>query len=409
MRYVPRSTEFSDGDYKAKYLLSGGRLFGLRRTAEGALVPAFGTEKLQQEGMPAAAQAAYFSSGGDLYLYNSGSLYRSTGAYGNFFLFGSNFTSPPFFAECHEGEEDFAIISDGSLALRAEESSVQDDTCPPVCSAVVHYSRLFGVDTSDKRMVRWSAAGDAHDWTENISGAGYVRLDAPRGDISKLVVFDDKLIAVRKYGLTVLRVFGDAESFRVDVTDTDTDEIVADTVSVCGGKLYFFTPSGLYRYDGTVEKYEPEGLEEFCEAACAAACGGWLYAGGKLGEDDVIACIGCESGEVSYIKQRADCICAAGRVFFFGDGLYEIKPDAASSGEWESDVLDFGTPEKKFLERVEAAGSVSSLTVNCGGRSRTFTGGGNTFKTGICGRQFTFSLFCSGKVYRLCARYAIRR
>lgn len=405
-KYVPRATAFASGDVREEYLLSSGTLFSLKR-AGGSLVPAFGLNRISVGNMPSSAQAIYYTSAGNLYVYSSGTLYRCTGAYGNFYVFGSGFSSAPFFAECHEDCDDYAVICDGVKALYASASAVQSTTCPPVAQGVIHYSRLFGTDPSDSRIVRWSEAGDARGWTESINGAGYVRLDAARGEVKKLVVWDNKLVAVRACGLTVLRAFGEAESFKTDVTDTDTDGIVAESVCVCAGKLYFFTPTGLYSYDGDVERCDLEGLAGFDGVKCAAACGGYIYAAGKLWGDDAVACIGVEEGDVCYIRERADCICARGRVFFYGDGLFEIVADSPS-GEWESGPADFGTPAKKYLKSIYACGA-DTLTVRCGGNSRTFSDVEGEVPVGLCGREFYISAACSSKLHSLCARYVIRR
>ena len=404
-RYVPRITAFSAVSEKEQYLLSSGTLFSLKKEGD-ALVPAFGLDEITVDNMPASAEAAYFTSAGNLYVYSSGTLYRCTGAYGNFYVFGSGFSSAPFFAECHEDGEDYVLICDGTKALRANSSSVQSETCPPVRQGVVHYSRLFGIDADDSRTVRWSEPGNARGWTEGINGAGFVRLDAARGEINKLVVWNNRLVAVRESGLTVIRAFGEAESFKVDVTDTDTDEIAAETVSVCGGKLYFFTSTGLYSYDGGLDKCTFEGLHGFKGATCAAACGGYIYAAGKLRDEDVVACIDAENGDVSYIRQRADCICARGRVFFYGDGLFEILADG-SSGEWESGPMDFGTPRKKYLRSISVSGA-DSITVTSGANVRAFAGAEGEVPVGMCGREFYFSAKSSGKLRLLCARYSVR-
>lgn len=406
MRYVPRVTSFPDSSSKEKYLLEGGRLFGLKR-ADGGLRPAFSVKTVNPGNVPSSAQAVYYTSSGSLYLYNSGYVYRSINASNGFYAFVNGFSSAPYFAECHEDDTHFTLISDGNKATRAAQWSVGSATPPPVSFGVSHYGRLFGIDKTDKCKIRWSEAGNALGWTESINGAGYVRLDLRRGNALKLVVYDNKLLAVRKYGLSVIRAFGEAESFRVDVTDTDTDEIVSETVAVCAGRLCFFTASGMYTFDGDVEKFGCDGLAGFSGVSCAAAGGGYYYACGKLDGSDAVACIDVEHGEVSYLNTKAACICGNGRVFFFNNGLYEIEADGAASGKWESGPVDFGTSQKKYLKSVTVVGKCT-LTVESGGRSRTFTDVEGELKVGMCGRQFSFTLSCAGEVSSLSARYVLR-
>ena len=58
MRHVVRRTAFPDFELKSFDLLGVGRLFSLRKTADG-VSPAFGAEELQVENIPSAAQAVY--------------------------------------------------------------------------------------------------------------------------------------------------------------------------------------------------------------------------------------------------------------------------------------------------------------------------------------------------------------
>lgn len=408
MRHVVRRTVFPDFELKSRDLLGEGRLFSLERTADG-LVPAFGVEELQVSNIPAAAQAVYLTSHGNFYMYNSGDLWRSTGAYGNFYRIGTGFTSPPYFAECCNGEEDFTIIGDGQKALRSDYTLTEGITCPPIKLGVGCYSRMFGVDSSDSHVLRWSAAGDVTDWEESAAGAGHVRLDPVRGDIVRLVSLGGKLIAVRRNGITKIAAGGEGEDFVVENVDGDFGEVLENTVVCCADKIYFFAKDGLYCFDGDIERADFDGLEGFSEVACAAACGNRIFAGGKLDGQYAIACIETGGGGVSYVARRADCICAAGRVFFYGGGApAEIVP-TAQSGEWKSGNTDLGVRGKKFLHSVVADGNLTSLTVSNGVYSRTFSDVSGEIKVGMPGERFSFEFTCAGRVRALYARYVSRR
>ena len=307
MRHVVRRTAFPDFELKSFDLLGVGRLFSLRKTADG-VSPAFGAEELQVENIPSAAQAVYLTSHGNFYMYNSGDLWRSTGAYGNFYRIGTGFTSPPYFAECCDGDEDFTIIGDGQKALRSDYTLTEGTTCPPIKLGVGCYSRIFGVDSSDSHVLRWSAAGDVTDWEESAAGAGHVRLDPVGGDIVRLVPLGGDLIAVRSHGIAKITAGGEGEDFKVEYACGDFGEVIANAIVCCADKIYFFAKDGLYCFDGNVKRADFDGLEGFSEVTCAAACGNRIFAGGKLDGQYAIACIGTDGGGVSYVARRADCI-----------------------------------------------------------------------------------------------------
>lgn len=407
MRHVVRRTVFPDFGLKSFDLLGGGRLFSLRRTA-GGVVPAFGAEQLQVQNIPSAAQAVYFTSHGNFYMYNSGDLWRSTGAYGNFYRVGTGFTSPPYFAECCDGDEDFTIIGDGQKALRADYTLTEGTSCPPIKLGVGCYSRIFGVDSSDSHVLRWSAAGDAGDWEESAAGAGHVRLDPVGGDVVRLVPLGGKLVAVHRHGIARITAGGEGEDFKVEYPGGDFGEVIENTVVCCADKIYFFAKDGLYCFDGNVKRADFDGLEGFSEVTCAAACGNRIFAGGKLDGQYAIACIGTDGG-VSYVARRADCICAAGRVFFYdGTAPAELVP-SAEEGEWKSGETDFGVHGKKFLHSIVVDGNLTSLTVSDGTYSRTFSDVSGEIAVGMAGERFSLSFTCGGRVRALSARYVSRR
>ncbi len=96
--------------------------------------------------------------------------------------------------------------------------------------------------------------GPHTDWTENISGAGWVITGGGYGRILNLVVYGDKIVAVRERGITFLHAFGTPENFKLTYYNEVLPEIYSDTAAVIGGKLYFYTVSGLYVYDGSSAK-----------------------------------------------------------------------------------------------------------------------------------------------------------
>lgn len=404
-RYIPHSTPFSKASLKTQYL-SGGRLFGLKRADKG-VERSFGLSKLEVSGTPLSASALYVSSADDVYLYFNGSVYLSTGAHGNFYQCASDFASKPYFVEIGKDSGGWLLISDGNKAVSVTLSAIQSEDCPPLSNGVRHCFRLFGTDKEDARILRWSAAGDELSWDEGLSDAGYVRFNDEKGGIQRLIVFNNKLIAVQKYGLTVVRAYGDTEDFRVETTDTATDEIYGDTAAVCAGGLMFFTLTGLYVYDGGIKRVAEEELEGFIPSGSAAACGNFYFACGTLCGENVIACVDGESGNVSFIRASATCVGAAGRAFCFSEGyVYEIVP-CGDGGEWIWSG-NFGSAEEKYIDSVTLDGSAEKLTVSSGNRTRAFTDVSGTVKVGM--RGFCFAIEISGpeKLKSVAANYALR-
>ncbi len=371
-----------------------GRLYGLNICGDAA-EPGYGLSQIECHDAPSAGSVSCLSQKGDFYLYNSGTLYRSTRLRGYFFSVAEEFKDQPCFASCTEGADDFVIVIGGEKSLCASSSSIVSESFPALKCAAVHYFRLFGVDPDDALTIRWSRAGDVRDWEEELYGAGYIRLSAEFGNVLALIPYDDKLIAVRQYGLTILRIYGDTEDFRVQFADTACEEVVEGTACVCADKLYFYTSGGLRCFDGNdIECPEIECLEGFGDATAAAALGCTYFVCGSLNGSPAVACIDCEEERASYIMTEVGCICSgAGRVALFNGNLYELK--TLSFGSWDSGETDFGVGCQKYLSKLHICGSIQKVTVQWNGRERTFEGDLKVIKVGALARTFRIVIECS--------------
>ena len=406
---------------KSRELLSYGRLFGLKR-GENGLVPSFGAKVMDITDVPESGSRMIISSINTVYISADKYVYRTaTGTASSLPMYevsGGVFSGTPdfahYFSEGEKGYEseadeagNFILATDGQHAMKFTGTYANVAKAPPVIKPVVHYSRLFGVDKEDAYTVRWSQAGDALGWEYGLNGAGYVKLRATRGKILQLVPCDDRLFAVCEHGLQVLRITGDPSAFEVEVTDTDTDAVIAGTVAVCCGKLLLFTSSGLYAYGGTFERIAEKQLEGFTDPVCAAALQTTYFVSGKLEGSDVIACIDVRSGETCFLNETADCMCAAKSVVFHKSGaLCEIV--AGSGGSWQSGQTDLGSDCVKYLDSIIVNGTAEKLTVSACGRTRVFNGASGRVKVGLTGRFFEISAECKGGLYGLTANYAER-
>ncbi len=122
-------------------------------------------------------------------------------------------------------------------------------------STVMHCGRLFGIDLSDRYMVRWSGYA-INDFKNGIDNAGYVQLNPGLGKLLNLFVLNDKIVILRERGITTLTTLGDARHMRMDLCDKhELNGIYENSSVICGGQLYIYTDKGMYVYDGnTLEK-----------------------------------------------------------------------------------------------------------------------------------------------------------
>lgn len=302
--------------------------------------------------------------------------------------------SSPFLVEEISDGVPRAVIINGENAVAHTGSEFRGVyTGGNLVSGVMRCGRLFAADGENPLMLRWSGEGGVGDWEEKLGGAGHVLLDPGRGEILNLVNLGEKLVAVRKYGLTLIDAFGNPENFSVGITDTDTDEIYKNTAAVAGGKLYFFTASGLHCYDGEIKRTEHRysGHITAPKAAVGFAENYYLACG------EGIMCYDCSDGESYLIDIVADGICAAECVYIFNStGAYRIDGE----GEY-SFTVKFGSCKQTVTEIF--IGGKADLTLNSGKRSRTFKNACGTIRPRLRGESFTLAVSGTGAISSIVA------
>lgn len=334
-------------------------------------------------------------------LYADGTVYTSSDGLYAVSLADLAAQSPFVFEE--RGEEGLCayVAGDGTCIVHTGTSQTSCAFAGGIAAGVCKNGRLFGVDSGDGLLVRWSGEGGGLDWEEGISGAGWAYLDAEGGSVRQLVVFKDKLVAVREYALTVLSAYGTPENFRVTGDGTPTPHIYAGSAAVAGEKLYFATEDGIYAFDGSSAAKVTHALAgEISAPTRAAAYGGYYLlccTSGTLGRQAVFA-LDTGGGAACLVDAEADVLCVHDGVYAYGNGAdCRLGEDAFT---FYSGRLDFGTPQGKVLTRLDvAAAQPVDITVSNGVQSRTFACVNGKVRLNMRGRVFRVTVSGGAAVY----------
>ncbi len=280
-----------------------------------------------------------------------------------------------------------------------------------VRSCVLKNGRIFGIDNSDPFKIKWSGEGGIEDWTEGISGAGWVVLQNGGGEILNLIVYKDKIVAAREYGLSFLTAYGTPENFKIAYFDKRLPKICKNTVAVAGDKLYFYTEGGLYYYDGS--KTEKSGTPLAAELKDSTA----VFSGNRkyylCGESKTLkrrAVLAVDTAlNVDYIIDvGAEALCAGEKTFVYADGK-EYTLDDGGEYAFTSGEIDFSTDGKKVLKEVviDSENEVR-VEVSNGVISRIVGGVRGKFRPNMRGKSFKITVYGSGKISKICAVAEVR-
>ncbi|MDE7181766.1 MAG: hypothetical protein K2O41_01865 [Clostridia bacterium] len=384
------------------FAADGAVYISCRKDNEG-IAPALSAEEITGAPPSGVVRADFIKGAGVCFLYTATELYYTTNLRMYTKLF--TYTGQPFTVwQMVDGVPNAVAVTKGNTAFSDGTKFSDYMTNINLYCGVVHCGRLFAAQADNRQKLVWSGTGGVRDWEQGMGAGGYLYLDPDRGDMLDILEFGEKLVLIREYGLTVVNMFGSPENFSVSMTDTDTDLIVKNTACVVGGKLYFFTKSGLCSFDGSRVH-----LVEHAHASGLTAVGGAVEFDGKyfavcqsglLGKKAIL-CYDTENGCSYFIDLQAEALCSSDGVYAFAAGkLYKLK----EGGGWTytSGRIDFGTAKKKTVTEISAQGA-DGIELICGTLSRVFKDFKGAVRPRMRGACFTVKLTGTGAVKKVTA------
>ncbi len=359
-----------------------------------SIFPSLSARKISDKVFSEIGLAVYSPSGDCFVVCSEGKVYVSADGliYSQFMSFPAE--RPFWFHENINGEWITCVAADGRCLLCGADGLRVENTALNLSCGVKRCGRLFGADSSDKFKLRWSGEGGAFDWKEGISGAGWLSLAPDLGKILSVVNLGPELVAVRKYGLTVLKVYGNPENFSVAPVNFATSEISPSSVAVTGGTLIFYCSDGLFRFDGnSLLKLNFGFVQGTSDVFCAVAAGGDYYAcisGGVLfaGADGSSFIINCAAHALAVRGREVFAFC--------GDGIYKLQ----NGGEYRftSGEIDFGISGEKALNYIIVDGLALTVEVYNGKNTRVFKSVKGRFPVHMRGENFKITLTGAKKI-----------
>ena len=298
----------------------------------------------------------------------------------------------PFLVEDYEGEKPFAaIVSNTFVSVFYEDGADLMGIPHRLTCGVMHCGRLFG---ADGYVLRWSGTGGIGDWKEGINGCGYLLLDRARGKVLNLLVYDGKLIAVRENGLTVFKMYGSPENFSVDGSDFDCYGVYSNTACIVGGKLFFYSKSGLRCFDGNKITAVETGFT-LSEINMAVSHGDKYFLACYNDDWDMYAilCYDVLDGSSCIVPESADLLYVSDGVRIVYDGEHKLLVSGGAYS-FESAPIDFGTDSKKTVTKVKLSGK-ANIGVSNGKYARWLYDGSESFRPHLRGKKFV--IIANGK------------
>lgn len=314
----------------------------------------------------------------------------------------------------YDGKNVEIIIRDTKATIISNDLKMQTKTLGKSLSdAVFHCGRIFGIDSTDKYVIRWSGYS-IDDWTEGIDGAGYLRLDTGFGKLLNLYVLNEKIIALRESGLNVISVLGYARHMRMNVEyKFGIPTPVEGNSIILRGHLWICTAKGLYVFDGSEVKKAPFDpimrQYEYKLGKPQASDGRYIYYTTAKGSDAYLYKYDTETGGGTlfgkgcrvYFEESGNAYC------FKGNNVYQILPGGNDLDcVWTSKPFTFEGRTRVLKSLNVEGGGDPQVEINCDGRIVNAAGTG---KHCLCesGKSFTFTVAGNCSVSSMTAEWEV--
>lgn len=399
--YYPESSRIT-----ADVIAQGGATPVSCKILNGKIVPALAAERVGSA--PEGVIAAAYSAGCGIYTaVTPEGIYESVGGKSFYSASSGTGTSPVIFEDWYGDAPHTVVFNDDTCFFSDGNSNITKLHSGKRLSCGLHRcGRLFGADGGDGYILRWSGEGGVLDWYQSISGAGWVRLRPELGKILALLPYGEKTAVIREYGVSEFSAYGTPETFKLSPDGSKTDAVYANTAAYIGGKIYFFTKSGMFLYSGSAARVSHSLSGDISSPVCCAAAGDTYLIGAtsaSLGGGALLA-YDTSDGTDYLIDVGAEAVCADAVSALILGGGNSYRLCRAEKFLYVSGTLDFGVSSKKVLDSVYIDGAGEfDITISNGDISRIFTGVKGGIRLNMNGRKFTLRVSGSGEMRALSA------
>jgi len=312
------------------------------------------------------------------------------------------------------------VFDDDGLQIWDGNVVEKINNVPVLCDAVMYYERIFGIDKTDKTLLRFCNVQDPTVWINESGNFDYIRLDDNFGEIKKLVVLNDDMFVFGKNKIAKITATSSPQNFFVQKVFAFDGEIFKDSISLCGDSIAFCNNDGIFVFDGNKIVYVSDGFKNRFVSTQNASCffDGKYFLSCKFDFCDNRR-IGCEKGHFvnnavviyDFAKNKLcfargmDVCCFAvadDKLLFVSDGkVGQVSDSGLLFGTplqkvWQSEYGDFGVTGKKVVKNVQLF-SLSNLVLKIFADDKTY----NFCINGKKSLQ-KIKLGVSGNIFKIC-------
>lgn len=217
-------------------------------------------------------------------------------------IVNNTFTEVPTATYYRKNSEDSLLLSGAgsNLMLITGGGVTTSSNSHKIVSCCTHYGKLFAITREKRGNLIYTENTDVLTWTSE--GLEDLDFGDGRGNLNKIISFDDYLFLFRDFGITKVSIYGNDE-FSISHMYFSDSYIYPNSIAQSGDYIYFLTASGLKVFNGSSVKdidVDCIGIINACDNSnCYATCfkGKYFLAcKGNFGDNATVGCEGYTGG-----------------------------------------------------------------------------------------------------------------
>ena len=169
-------------------------------------------------------------------------------------LVNTNFTETPLAFKYKVSGRDSLLLSgkgENLLAL-VGQAEYRSDSAPLLISICSHYGKVFAITAEARGRLVYSDNLNILQWSDELTKN--LDFSDERGNLTKIISFNDYLYIFREYGITKISQYSSGEEFSISHLYQSDSYIYPSSIAQSGDKIFFLEKSGLKSFNGSSVK-----------------------------------------------------------------------------------------------------------------------------------------------------------
>lgn len=219
------------------------------------------------------------------------------------YVIPNTFTDTPYATYYRKDGQDAILLSGdgGNLTVLTGDDYLTSENAPQIISCANHYGKLFAITSNERGTLVYNENPNVLAWSDEKTKQ--LDFSDDRGDLNKIISFNNYLYIFRDFGITQISEYGSEEDYAISHIYQSTSAIASNSIAQAGEEIFFLEGARIKSFNGnSVKDIELNclGYLNGCsqKSAYGVCINGKYYLAcrGNFGDNEKVGCEGYEGG-----------------------------------------------------------------------------------------------------------------